>query len=144
MAEGNKLTIDNSAELGDIVIAPEVIEIIIGIAASKVDGVYGMRGTFANNVAERLGRQEHGKGISLQTTEDGGVSVDIYCYLNYGVSVPKVALEMQEKVKQQVLYMTGIDLQEVNIHVVAVVPEKLAKVDSTDLFDDDEEEEADD
>ena len=44
--------------------------------------------------------------------------------MNYGVSVPKVALEMQDRVKQQVLFMTDIDLVEVNIHVVAVVPEK--------------------
>ncbi len=36
----------------------------------------------------------------------------------------KVALEMQDRVKQQVLFMTDIDLVEVNIHVVAVVPEK--------------------
>ena len=42
-------------------IAPEVIEVIIGIAASKVEGVYGMRGTFANNVNELLGRAAHGK-----------------------------------------------------------------------------------
>ena len=44
--------------------------------------------------------------------------------MNYGVSVPKVALEMQDRVKQQVLFMTDIDLVEVNIHVV-VVPEKI-------------------
>ena len=37
----------------------------------------------------------------------------------------KVALEMQDRVKQQVLFMTDIDLVEVNIHVVAVVPEKI-------------------
>ena len=35
-------------------------------------------------------------------------------------------MEMQERVSsQQVLFMTDIDLSEVNIHVVAVVPEKL-------------------
>ena len=63
-------------------IAPEVIEVIIGIAASKVEGVYGMRGTFANNVNELLGRAAHGKGVYLRTEEEG-LKVDIYCYLNY-------------------------------------------------------------
>ena len=42
-------------------IAPEVIEVIIGIAASKVEGIYGMRGTFANNVNELLGRKDTAK-----------------------------------------------------------------------------------
>ena len=55
MAEDKNLVLNATQELGEIVIAPEVIEVIIGIAASKVEGVYGMRGTFASNVTELLG-----------------------------------------------------------------------------------------
>ncbi|EOI05148.1 hypothetical protein UAY_00623 [Enterococcus moraviensis ATCC BAA-383] len=137
MTEEKNLVINTKDSLGEIVIAPEVIEVIIGIAASKADGVYGMRGTFANNVTEFLGRAAHGKGVYLRTEEEG-LKVDIYCYLNYGISVPKVALEMQDRVKQQVLFMTDIDLVEVNIHVVAVVPEKLPEPDFDELFPEDE------
>lgn len=137
MTEEKNLVINTKDSLGEIVIAPEVIEVIIGIAASKIDGVYGMRGTFANNVTEFLGRAAHGKGVYLRTEEEG-LKVDIYCYLNYGISVPKVALEMQDRVKQQVLFMTDIDLVEVNIHVVAVVPEKLPEPDFDELFPEDE------
>ncbi|MBO0473118.1 hypothetical protein IGL98_002741 [Enterococcus sp. DIV0840] len=137
MTEEKNLVINTKDSLGEIVIAPEVIEVIIGIAASKVDGVYGMRGTFANNVTEFLGRAAHGKGVYLRAEEEG-LKVDIYCYLNYGISVPKVALEMQDRVKQQVLFMTDIDLVEVNIHIVAVVPEKLPEPDFDELFPEDE------
>lgn len=137
MTEERNLVINTKDALGEIVIAPEVIEVIIGIAASKIDGVYGMRGTFANNVTEFLGRAAHGKGVYLRTEEEG-LKVDIYCYLNYGISVPKVALEMQDRVKQQVLFMTDIDLVEVNIHVVAVVPEKLPEPDFDELFPEEE------
>jgi uncharacterized alkaline shock family protein YloU len=139
MTDGEKVTLD-SAKLGDIVVTPEVIEVIVGIAASKVEGVYGMRGTFANNVAELLGREAHGKGIYITEQEDGTLSADVYTYLNYGVTVPKVAVEMQETIKQQVLYMTGLDLKETNIHVVSIVPEKLPKIDTSDLFDEKKEE----
>lgn len=138
MTDENNLIINTKDSLGEIDIAPEVIEVIIGIAASKVDGVYGMRGNLANNVTELLGRAAHGKGIYLRAEEDG-LKVDIYCYLNYGISVPKVALDMQERVKQQVLFMTDINLVEVNVHVVAVVPEKLPKPDFDELFSEDEE-----
>lgn len=137
MTDEKNLVINTKDSLGEIVIAPEVIEVIIGIAASKVDGVYGMRGTFANNVTEFLGRAAHGKGVYLRAEEEG-LKVDIYCYLNYGISVPKVALDMQDRVKQQVLFMTDIDLVEVNIHVVAVVPEKLPEPDFDELFPEDE------
>ncbi|WEG73841.1 Asp23/Gls24 family envelope stress response protein [Vagococcus intermedius] len=124
---------------GEIVIAPEVIEVIIGIAASKVEGVYGMRGDLASNVNQLLGRTAHSKGVYLKNEEDG-LRVDLYCYLNYGVAVPKVALDMQEKVKQQVLYMTDINLSEVNIHVVGVVPEKTENPKIDELFDVEEDE----
>lgn len=45
MADEKNLILNANQDLGEIVIAPEVIEVIIGIAASKVEGVYGMRGT---------------------------------------------------------------------------------------------------
>ncbi|MDR1521801.1 MAG: Asp23/Gls24 family envelope stress response protein [Streptococcaceae bacterium] len=138
MNKEEKVTLD-SAELGNVVVAPEVIEVIIGIAASKVDGVYGMRGTFANNVAKRLGRRDYDKGIYLSSDEDESLIADIYTYLKYGVSVPKVAIDMQKKVKQQVFFMSGLNLKEINIHVVGVVLEKSSKVDTSDLFDDGDE-----
>ncbi|EPH99233.1 MULTISPECIES: Asp23/Gls24 family envelope stress response protein [unclassified Enterococcus] len=139
MADEKSLILNANQDLGEIVIAPEVIEVIIGIAASKVEGVYGMRGTFASNVTELLGRAAHGKGVYLRN-EDEGLKVDIYCYLEYGVSVPKVAMEMQDRVNQQVLFMTDVNLAEVNIHVVAVVPEKLEQPALEELFEDEEEE----
>lgn len=49
-------------------------------------------------------------------------------------------MEMQERVSQQVLFMTDIDLSEVNIHVEAVVPEKLEQPTIEELFEDEEEE----
>lgn len=142
MAEETNLYLQNAAgnEGGEIVIAPEVIEVIIGIAAAKVENVYGMRGNIANNVTALLGRATHGKGVYLKVEEDG-LKVDLYCYVNYGVSVPKVALDMQETVKQQVLYMTDIALAEVNIHVVGVVPEKLTAPNLEALLDAEEEDE---
>ncbi len=45
--------------------------------ASKVDGVYGMRGSLASNVTELLGKAAHGKGVYLKNDEDG-LKVDIY------------------------------------------------------------------
>lgn len=133
------LTHEKSSVPGEIVIAPEVIEVIIGIAASKVEGVYGMRGNLATNMNEWFGRSVHGKGISLNNDEDG-LKVDIFCYLNYGVVVPKVALEIQEKVKQQVLFMTDIHLKEVNIHIMGMIPEKTVPNKLDEILDLEDEE----
>lgn len=93
MLEEKNFVINVNDFLGEIVIVFEVIEVIIGIAVLKVEGVYGMCGMFVNNVNELLGCAVYGKGVYLWIEEEG-LKVDIYCYLNYGVFVLKVVLEM--------------------------------------------------
>lgn len=130
---------DTKGTLGEIEVAPQVIEVISGIAANKVDGVYSMQGKMTSGVSELFGRVDHKKGVHL-TSDEEGLKVDIYCYLVYGVSVPKVALEIQEKVREQLLQMTDITLAEVNVHIVGIVPEK---TELQELLDLNEEEDGD-
>ncbi|MGP6139671.1 MULTISPECIES: Asp23/Gls24 family envelope stress response protein [unclassified Jeotgalibaca] len=120
MEEVNILLEEKNKGLGTIEIAPEVLEIISGITVNEIDGVYAMQGSFKSGVNELLGRSSHNKGIHLNNTEDG-LSIDVYCYLKYGVSVPKVALEMQTKIKEQILFMSDLDIAIVNVHVVGLV-----------------------
>ncbi|WP_317294097.1 Asp23/Gls24 family envelope stress response protein [Ligilactobacillus saerimneri] len=138
MAEDNSILLANKEpNLGQIRIAPEVIEIIIGIAASQVEGVYSMQGSFANNVSEFFGRKSHSKGVHLENSADG-IIVDLYAFLDYGVSVPKVAVAVQDKVVQQVLFMTGLKLQTVNVHIEGVISQKEEQVvDPDNIFAED-------
>jgi len=138
MADEKSFVLGDDKELGEIVIAPEVIEIIIGIAASKVEGVYSMQGSFANNVTELLGRSAYGKGVRLEM-DDEGIKVEIYTYIKYGISIPKVATDIQRRVKEQVLFMTDVVLTEVNVHVVGLIPEKTEEVNLEELFGNDED-----
>lgn len=48
-------------ELGKIEVAPEVIEVIAGIATTEVEGVSGTRGNFATGVVEKFGKRFMGK-----------------------------------------------------------------------------------
>ncbi len=140
MAEDTNIVLHtNDPELGKIELATNVLEIITGIAASQVEGVNRMRGSFSANVNELFSRKkEHGKGVKL-TNANEELVFDIYVYLNYGVSVPKVALEIQEQVEQQVFFMTGLRVHEVNVHVQGVIPEKkISTVDPNNPFADEE------
>ncbi|KKB37244.1 Asp23/Gls24 family envelope stress response protein [Bacillus thermotolerans] len=110
---------DVDSGLGKIEIAPEVIEVIAGIAASEVDGVEKMRGSFASGVVERLGKKNHGKGVRVDLTEEG-IKVDVYCVIAFGVSIPAVAQKIQDSIRQALLNMTALEAQEVNIHVVGI------------------------
>ncbi len=104
---------------GRIEIAPEVIEVIAGIAASEVEGVEKMRGSFASGVVERLGKKNHGKGVRVELTEEG-IKVDVYCVMKFGVSIPRVAQLIQEGIRQTLLNMTALEADEVNIHIVGI------------------------
>ncbi|MBT2687041.1 Asp23/Gls24 family envelope stress response protein [Bacillus sp. ISL-47] len=121
MSENNILEMSNeNSGLGKVEIAPEVIEVIAGIAASEVEGVAQMRGNFATGVVERLGKKNHGKGVKVELTEEG-IKVDVYCLMKFGVSIPSVAQKIQDNIRQALLNMTALDVQEVNIHVVGIM-----------------------
>lgn len=105
--------------LGEIEVAPEVIEVIAGIATNEVEGVSGTRGSFASGVVEKLGKKVHGKGIKTEWTEDGLV-VDVYCFVQYGASVARVAREVQRQIRESIENMTTLRTKEVNVHVTGI------------------------
>ncbi|MGM0921230.1 MAG: Asp23/Gls24 family envelope stress response protein [Bacillota bacterium] len=105
--------------LGKVEIAPEVIEVIAGIAASEVEGVAQMRGNFASGVVERLGKKNHGKGVKVDLSEEG-ITIDVYCVMMFGVSIPTVAQRIQDNTRQALYNMTALEVNEINIHVVGI------------------------
>ena len=120
-------------QLGEIVIAPRVLEKIIAIATTKVDGVH----SFSNkSVSDTLSKLSLGRGVYLRNVDEK-LTVDIYLYLEYGVKVPKVAMAIQKAVKDAVYNMADVELDVVNIHVTGIVPDKTPKPDLKDLFDED-------
>lgn len=121
-------TSDRNNPLGEIKVSAEVLEVIIGIATLECNGVYGMKKDFSSDLRTMLGRNEHSRGVSLEADELG-TSVDVYCYFKYGINVPKVAKEIQKNVKDQVYYMTEVELDEVNVHILGIVPDQTTAID---------------
>lgn len=126
-----EMPLEGTQNHGKVEIAPEVIEVIAGIAASEVEGVAQMRGNFASGVVERLGKKNHGKGIRVELAEEG-IVVDVYCLMNFGVSIPSVAQKVQDNIRQALLNMTALEIEEVNIHIVGVAFDQ-GKQDSEEL-----------
>lgn len=108
-----------TSELGNVEIAPEVIEVIAGLAASEIEGVAQMSGGVIGGIAERLGRKNFAKGVKVELGEHHAV-LDLSIVVEYGVRIPDVALAVQENVKTTIQNMTGLDVIEVNVHVVNV------------------------
>jgi len=122
---------DSPNEMGTIKVSDEVVAIISGIAATEVAGVAGMSGGLAGGIAEMLGRKNLSKGVKVEVGEKEAV-IDLYIIVEYGCRIPDVAWEIQEKVKKSVETMTGLSVNEVNIHVQGVNIEKEYKKESND------------
>jgi uncharacterized alkaline shock family protein YloU len=118
-------------EIGAVKISDEVVAIIAGIAATEVQGVAGMSGGIAGGIAEMLGRKNLSKGVKVEVGEKEA-AIDLYLIVEYGCRIPDVAWDIQERVKNFVETMTGLNVIEVNIHVQGVNMEKDHKKDATE------------
>ncbi len=104
----------------NIQIADDVISIIAGKAVSEINGVAGMSGGFAGGISEVLsGKKNLSKGIKVEKGEKEA-KIDVSIVVEYGVRIPDVAFEIQNRVKKAVETMTGIKVSSVNVNVQGV------------------------
>ena len=121
--ERNTYTIQNDASLGEVKIADEVVAIIAALAATEVEGVASMAGNITNEVIGKLGIKNLSKGVKVDVLE-GVVTVSLALNLKYNDNIMDVTGKVQEKVKNAVENMTGLEVADVNIKVAGVEMEK--------------------
>ena len=121
--ERNSYTIQNDANLGEVKIADEVVAIIAALAATEVEGVASMAGNTTNEVIGKLGIKNLSKGVKVDVLE-GIVTVSLALNIKYDYSIVEVTKKVQEKVKNAVENMTGLEVADVNIKVAGVEMEK--------------------
>lgn len=120
----------NEAE--GIKISNDVIAVIAGVAASEVPGVAAMAGGLTGGITEALkGKKNLAKGIKVDAT-DKTAKIDVNIIVEYGSRIPDVAFEIQNRVKKSVESMTGLKVNEINVHVQGVNTEVLNADNSND------------
>ena len=103
-----------------IEISNDVIAVIAGVAVSEVQGVASMSGGFAGGITEVLsGKKNLAKGIKVEKSENSA-KIDVNIIVEYGSRIPDVAFEIQNRVKKSVEEMTGLKVEEVNVHIQGV------------------------
>ena len=117
--ERNIQTIQNDASKGEIKIADEVVAIIAALAATEVEGVASMAGNITNELIGKLGMKNLSKGVKVDVLE-GIVTVSLALNLKYNYSIVEVSARVQEKVKNAIENMTGLEVADVNIKVAGV------------------------
>ncbi len=118
---------ETTEENEGIQISNDVIAVIAGVAVSEVQGVSSMAGGFAGGISEVLsGKKNLAKGIKVDK-EENKVKIDVNIIVEYGTRIPDIAFEIQNRVKTSVENMTGIKVEEVNVHVQGVNTNTVSK-----------------
>ncbi len=113
-----------------IQISNDVIAVIAGVAVSEVQGVSSMAGSFAGGISEVLsGKKNLAKGIKVENN-NSIVKIDVNIIVEYGTRIPDVAFEIQNRVKTSVETMTGLTVEEVNVHIQGVNTEVIKQEES--------------
>lgn len=118
MADGsNTYTIKDDGGISTVKIAEDVVAIIAGMAATEAKGVTALAGNITNDSIPKKGAKSLSKGVRINVDEENKVKVDLSLTIEYGCSIPEVARDVQERVKNGIESMTGMEVTEVNISV---------------------------
>lgn len=78
-----------------------------------------MAGNITNEVIGKLGIKNLSKGVKVDVLE-GVVTVSLALNIKYNYSIMDVTAKVQDKVKNAVENMTGLEVADVNIKVAGV------------------------
>ena len=119
MAENKNFVINVKGSEG-VNISEEVVGIIAGLGAAEVDGVDSLAGNLTLDTISKAGMGRLSKAIKVVDADPGKIIVRMAINMKYGYEIPKVSGQVQEKVKQAVETMTGLQVTSVDIRIATV------------------------
>lgn len=105
---------------GQIHVADQVVAVIAGVAANEVAGVFTKAGGFYEDLSKKVNRKTAVKGVEVTIHEDYTV-IDLRVSVLFGTQIDRACRIVQEKVKEDVENITGLNVREVNIRVDGIV-----------------------
>ena len=109
--------------IGEVQIADEVVTIIAGLAATEVDGVASMAGNITNELMSKVGVKGLTKGVKVEVFNHQ-VRAELAVLMEYGYNIPATSQKVQERVKNAIENMTGLEVSDVNISIAGVALEE--------------------
>ena len=120
MAVDNEKSIQISDEvLGEVRIADAVVANIAVLAAKETEGVFDTVGNAANEIMTKVGVKSTSKGARIVII-DGVVTVDLALVMQYGFNIPTTCKKVQDRVKNAIENMTGLEVADVNIRISGI------------------------
>jgi uncharacterized alkaline shock family protein YloU len=117
--ERDAYTLKEDDNSGTVSIADDVVAMIASLAATEVDGVGAMVGNITNELMSKVGMKKLTKGVKVTVTNEK-VNVDLAITIDYGHNIPETCQNVQQKVKNAIENMTGLEVEVVNIRIAGI------------------------
>lgn len=107
-------------DLGNITISKNVIATIAGHAVAQCYGLVGMSSkNIKHSFAGRLGLEALQKGVIVKTDNDKLI-IELHIVVSYGTKISEVSQNVIDRVRYEVEFATGLQVDEVNVFVQGV------------------------
>lgn len=115
----NTYVLQEDDNIGTVQIADEVVAMIAALATTEVEGVSSMSGTVSNELMSKVGVKNLTKGVRVEVT-GSNVKVDLSVMMDYGYNIPATSQKVQERVKNAIENMTGLEVTDVNLRIAGI------------------------
>ena len=120
MAEKRNIyTIYDDNTLGTVQVSDNVLAVISALAATEPDGISSIRDGMSGDQITRSDMKTLAKSVKV-TVEDKKVTVQLVLNMKYGYNIPDTTKQVQEKVKEVIENMTGMDVANVHVSIADV------------------------
>lgn len=119
-------------ESGQVQISEDVIAVIANTTALDFKGVAAIGNSFADGIAEMLGKKSFSKGVKVEVINDSNIKVSLSLSVRFGYKIPDLIFEVQKKIKSSIEDMTGLCVVQININVTSISFEKEKKTKDSD------------
>ena len=116
------LNVTNDADFNsEVRISNDVIATVAALAATEVEGVDSLSGSATNESVKKYGIKNGSKGVDIAFGDEGkSVSCKLGVTMKFGYSIPETCAAVQDKVKNAIESMIGLDVTNVSINIADV------------------------
>lgn len=105
---------------GAFIITADALAQTVGLTVLECYGVVGMAASsLTQGVARRLSLARVDQGVTVRT-EPGGLAIELYVVVEYGLNLAEVASNVRSRVQYQVEKLTQMPVESIQIHIQGV------------------------
>jgi len=113
------MSLGEQVDLGNVHIHKKVVGDIAAASLKDIPGVNLARFGLIGGICELFGYKNF-PGVYVTIDQLGQISLEIRVQIDYGINIPVVAHQIQDKVQEAVEQALEIELKEINVSIQSV------------------------